>query len=1203
MFKHIFSFELRYWLRSWMVWIFLFVIALLFFGADSSDSVTIGGGLSNTLRNSAFNIQNFYSIVAIFTALMAPAFLNSAAARDFSLNTYQILFSTPLKRFDFLLGRFLGAALVSAIPMAGVSIAILLAKHMPWVDPERWGPVVWKAHLHGFFYLALPDAILLAAIIFAVAIIARNEIVSFIAVLLLIAGYGIGDSLLQSVEYDRLGALLDPFGARTFTYVTKYWTVAERNTQSIPLSGLLLWNRLLWLGVAAAIFLFAYSRFTFSERNKKVRVKMQEAPATGPAPVSSAPPPLPAVTFYDAPWRKFLASLKIDFLGTVKSTAFIVILAAALLNSIPSIIFSATTGPYGDSTFPVTYWIINLIQGTLYAFLLALVIYYAGVLAWKDRDSRMDEISDALPSPEWVTYASRLVSLLGIIMAVLALMIVSGVIVQASYGFHHYQIGLYIKDILFRDATLFVFYSVLAFLIHALSPNKYIGYFLYLTVFFVNLFIWTPINIASHLMRFASRPGITYSDFYRDVPYRAAWDWFTLYWTCFVALLAILTVMFWPRGKQMTWAQRFRNAGLRFTPAWRALTALFVIGFVATGAWAYYNTKVVNPVRGPKDILREQADYEKSYKQFEKKLQPRTRSIKYAIDIYPETRSLSMIGDAVIENPYTQPLDEIHFSLDRRYDATIEIPGATLAKDNKRLNYRIYKFLPPMAPGEKRTVHTVVKTNPRGFENELSNPEVVQDGTFFNNSIGPTVGYSAGNELTDPNDRKKYGLGDQVLMPPLERNCTADCMENYIGNHTDWVDMETVISTSADQMAVAPGSLVRQWQENGRNYYDYKFDHPSLAFGSFISARYEVAREDWNGIKIEVYYIKEHPWNVPRMLKSVEKSLDYYTRNFGPYYHKEARIIEFPRVATFAQAFPGTMPYSEGIGFIANLEKPDDIDMVYYVVAHEMGHQWWAHQVIGANMEGATLLSETMAQYSALMVMEKEYGRDIMRKFLRYEMDNYLQNRGRERQKERPLLTVESQQGYIHYRKGSVVLYYLKEMIGEDAVNRALRKIVQKYAYAQPPYPTSWDLFDALKEQTPPQYQYLLKDLFEDITIFSNRTTDASAVKRADGKYDVTIKIETHKFKADAKGNETEVPVDDWIDIGAFAKPEKKKKYGKTLYRQRLHMTSAYSTQTFTTDEEPDQAGVDPFLLLIDRIPDDNLKKVTVTNAPATTGK
>jgi hypothetical protein len=140
---------------------------------------------------------------------------------------------------------------------------------------------------------------------------------------------------------------------------------------------------------------------------------------------------------------------------------------------------------------------------------------------------------------------------------------------------------------------------------------------------------------------------------------------------------------------------------------------------------------------------------------------------------------------------------------------------------------------------------------------------------------------------------------------------------------------------------------------------------------------------------------------------------------------------------------------------------------------------------------------------------------------------------------------------------------------------------------------------DALSEQTPPQYQNLIKDLFEDITLFSNRALDATAHRRADGKYDVTLDIECHKFKADAKGNETEVPVDDWIDIGAFAKPENGRKYGRTLYRDRVHVSQARSRYEFATAELPEQAGVDPFLLLVDRIPEDNTKKVTLAGPAA----
>jgi aminopeptidase N len=247
-------------------------------------------------------------------------------------------------------------------------------------------------------------------------------------------------------------------------------------------------------------------------------------------------------------------------------------------------------------------------------------------------------------------------------------------------------------------------------------------------------------------------------------------------------------------------------------------------------------------------------------------------------------------------------------------------------------------------------------------------------------------------------------------------------------------------------------------------------------------------------------------------------------------------------------------------------------------------------------MQGATSLSETLAQYSALMVMEHEYGQDTMRKFMQYEMDNYLRSRGAERLKERPLMRVDASQGYIHYRKGSVVMYYLRQMIGEDAVNRALRKVLAQYRYAPAPYPTSYALVDALREQTPPQYQYLLKDLFEDITLFSNRTLNATAKKRPDGKYDVTVQLETHKYKADAKGVETEVPVDDWIEVGALAAPEKGKRFGKVLARQMIHMTGKGGTYTFATDTKPDKAGVDPLLLLVDRVPDDNLKKVDIVN-------
>src|SRR5580658_4964490 len=167
MLRHIVAFEIRYWLRSWMLWIFLLIIAALIFFATATDHVTIGGALSNTYRNAPFVIENYYSFMGLFTLLMIPAFVNSAAARDFSYRTHEIIFSTPLRRRDYLIGRFTGATLVAVVPTLGVSIGILLAKYMPWVDATRWEGINWTAHWQGVVVFAIPNTIFMCAILFA----------------------------------------------------------------------------------------------------------------------------------------------------------------------------------------------------------------------------------------------------------------------------------------------------------------------------------------------------------------------------------------------------------------------------------------------------------------------------------------------------------------------------------------------------------------------------------------------------------------------------------------------------------------------------------------------------------------------------------------------------------------------------------------------------------------------------------------------------------------------------------------------------------------------------------------------------------------------------------------------------------------------------------------------------------------------------
>lgn len=1192
MFSTFFNLEIRSGLRAPMTWIFLFLFALLTFFATVSDNVTIGASFGNIYKNAPYVIQTWYGVFSVLSLLLLTAYLNTAAIRDFEYKTAQIVFSTPIQKANYYFGHFLGALLISIIPLLGISlglwIGVAINSFTEWLDPERFGPFEIMGHINSLITLVIPNTIFAGGILFTIAALTRSTLYSFISAMVLLAGYIIAGNLIGNIDNEWLGAMLDPFGFRALSTVSKYWTVDDKNTSSVSiLNGMMLLNRLIWMSVGIAVLLFGYFRFSFAERRKKGKKKEEEIDAYQIKQLEHMPKV--ATTFgWNTTISQYISQLKSNFLGVVKSAPFILLAFIGLINMVSGL--ASSTQAYGTHNFPVTYEMVEIIRGTYYLFVTAIVAYYSGYLVWQERRVKVNEIYDAMPTLNWTDFLAKFKTIVGIVFLLNALAIIAGVLFQSIAGYGRFELGVYIRELLIIDLLAFTFIAALFLLIHALSPNMYLGFFLCIVILVVNTFAWSALRISTNMVAFGATPGYTISEFYGYRPYASGLFWFNTYWGIFSAILAVAAVCFWPRGVEKSFAKRLSIAALEWR-RYRGAGLSAIVLFILCGAWVYYNTLVVNAYDGGKEREKQTVRYEKEYKKFDGKKQPRIYDVKYDIKIFPKERAIEANGILQLRNPYDEPLDSLLVAVPNDPEFAMTSDRIKLLKMDDKVKFAIYQIDPPLLPFDSMELSFNSDYTAEGFENELTVEEVMTNGTFFSSpGIAPRFGYQTSRELSSKNLRKKYGLPEKDPFPILSQQDTFNRRNSYIANDADWVNVETIISTSDDQIAIGPGSLRKQWTEGGRNYYQYQLDHKSLNFYSFMSADYEVAKEKWNGIDFEVYYQKEHDANVGRMLKSMRKSVEYFTENFGPYYHKQCRIIEFPRIASFAQAFPGTMPYSESIGFIEDYrEEEDDIDMVYYVVAHEMGHQWWAHQECGAEMQGGVFLVETLAQYSALMVMEEEYGRDIMRKFLEYEADIYLRGRGRERRKEQPLGKCENQ-GYIHYRKGSVVMYYLKEMIGEENVNKALRVFLDKFKYAEPPYPVSIDLIDEFEKVTPDSLKYIIDDLFWDITLFENRTESAEYKELDNGQFEVTLEVSCRKLKADDLGKETAVAINDWIDIGAFAKPEGNKKYGKTLYRKRVKIDKEKNTFTFTVDEKPDQAGIDPFRLLIDRNPEDNVR-------------
>jgi ABC-2 type transport system permease protein len=435
---------------------------------------------------------------------------------------------------------------------------------------------------------------------------------------------------------------------------------------------------------------------------------------------------------------------------------------------------------------------------------------------------------------------------------------------------------------------------------------------------------------------------------------------------------------------------------------------------------------------------------------------------------------------------------------------------------------------------------------------------------------------------------------------------------NLFTPNADWITYHTVVSTSDDQIAIAPGYLQREWKKDGRRYFEYSMGAThTLDFFAYLSGRYATRKEVYAGangnVNLEVYYDPAHPYDVDDMLATSRDGLAYYQKNFSPFQFTQYRIMEFPRYRTFAQSFPNTVPFSEAIGFIARMEKPTDIDLTYFVTAHELAHQWWGHQLIGGNVEGSNMMSETLAEYSAYMLMRQKYGPDYMHKVLRHYLDRYLRGRAGETRHEPPLALVQ-REAYVWYEKGGQIMYTLADYVGEDKINLALHNFLMQYRYANAlnqvdatdstrgaqsmdgAYPDTRMLEAALRAQTPPEFQYLIDDGFDRIVLYDNKALAATWKKTADGKYEVTLDVQARKVQSDGNGVESPMTLNDYIDIGVFkgAKDEE-----KPLYMKREKISQEHLRYTIVVDEQPTRAGIDPYNKLIDRIADDNMIEVT----------
>ena len=1272
MFRHIAAFEWRYQVKSPVFWVGCLIYFLMAFFAVASDSVQFGS-IGNVHKNAPYAVLFLLSFMGVFAVFVTMAIVANVVVRDDETGFAPIIRATSVGKASYLGGRFFGACAAAFVALAMMPLGALLGSVMPWVDFEKFGPVMPGNYLFALIALQLPTLLITAAIFFAIATATRSMLWSSVgAVALFGLFFAVRGATRNDPVWEHVAAILDPFGFSSLQYATKYWTTFERNTFLPPLTGVLLTNRLLWVALAAIVFAVGYRRFRFETRFEKPNV---DAAASGDEPVKSVKlsraqkaarrhqgeldalgehnpagvrevlaaanrrsastlPDVPPATAATARAQLWELS-KVDMAFVFRSPAYYVLIVIGLLLASINLFFGGEI--LGSPSYPVTRLMVETLNGSFTLFPLILAIFYAGELVWRDRDRRMHEIIDATAAPDWTHLVPKIVAIVAVLVSSALIAVLAAIAFQTLHGYFRFEIGAYLAWFVWPMSVTAVLFAVLAVIVQVVAPHKYIGWAAML-VYIVVTSVLSTFGFEHNLYAYANTPPVPLSDMNGLSRFWIGQVWFQVYWAAFATMLLVFAHALWRRGTTVALRARLRQARHHLRGRALATLAGATAVWLGTGAWIFYNTNVLNRYITQPEQEQLSADVEKTLLPYEKVIQPRVADVTLAVELFPRQARAVTHGTYTLVNRSEQPIPVLHLQWAQNLELdSVSFAGATVLTDYPRLHYRIYKLATPLQPGETRTLAFTTTLQERGFANGRPLTAVVPNGSFMNNfEIAPAVGFVRVGLLEDRAKRRKYGLPPELRPAKLEDESARRL--NVLSHDSDWVNSDITITTDGDQTPIAPGQTISDTgltnDPDARRTVHFKSDAPINQFFSIQSGRYAIKSAVWHApalagqpahdVALAVYYAPGHEYNVDRMLKAMTESLALFSKEFTPYQFKQARIVEFPAYAVFAQSFANTIPFSEGIGFIQHWTDPTKIDVATYVTAHEIGHQWWGHQLVPADQQGAAMLTETFAQYSALLVMEQHYGKDQVRRFLKYELDRYLRSRGGQPLDELPLDRVEDQD-YIYYRKGSVAMYWAKEALGEQVVNAAMRKLLAQYAFKGAPYANTTDFLRLLRAEAGPKNQALIDDLFDRITLLDLKATDAVATKQPNGKYSVKFDIEARKFDVDGAGKESEVPMDENVEIGVFsAKPGAKdfdassvlklvdlpirhgaapavadvpstvggRRWIAPFWNDHNARATSGTPITIEVDARPTWVGIDPYNKRIDRNSDDNLTQV-----------
>jgi ABC-2 type transport system permease protein len=1036
-----------------------YIVALLLccFGwfAGSNFNLSVGKGV---YLNSPYTTGFMLGLLSLSIVFIATVTGTQLLFKEWDARFNLLLFSTTITKKQFTSGRFLSFYLITLTGFLLLAVGFMFGQSVRSGTNMQQGFQLTR-YAYPFLLFACVNTFFVCSVLSVIAWLTKNKLLVAVSGIMLYIFYMItllfsgspfmAQSIPNSVQAQQISALADPFGLSPYFFVSKHFSVVQRNTNIVPLTGVLLINRLLVITVSCFLLLIGRKYFSITAA-KTTHKKREAAIAATTMPVAYKT----AIVAYSSKQqiRAVLSFLKTDLIYIFKGIP--VIIAAILL------LFNLGMEMYAEIEkgirLPQKYASSGLMASTILENLhlpcVLLVLYYANDLYWRSSIARfsMLENTTAFSASK---YAGNWLSSSVLIFFLTALSIIAGLIFQVGYHYPHIEWKPYAGVLLFNSMPL-VLLAGFVLLLNRLIPNKYVALGVTLIIAIVTASPLAAKFISNPLLRFFTAFRGVYSDFNGYGNYTASFLQRLLFGFAVIIILWQIARMIQLKKYHAT------SIGvlILLIPASIFFASKFLNGYLPTNK---------------QQALEWAADYEKQYRKYQTIAQPVITDVNTQVHLFPSANRYIVEGSYLLKNNTTTPIQKILlcFNNDLKIDKAQFATAFEIVNIIQHNSEIILKQA--LAPNDSARLNFTISYSWQPVNGHKSFNAIIQNGSFMRISrYYPQIGYQPGYELADTTQRKQFGLGAATSLKKVEEERTPA---------NDFINLEMTIDTEQGQTAVGSGELIKQWMDNGRNYFQYKTPAPVPFRFAVSSANYQVTSILHQGIKITVLYHPKHTENVAHLISNARLTLDYCQHNFGVYPYKS---VTFAEVSSFtrgfaATAYPATIFMTEDMVFHANIKADEQQDVINELAGHELAHLWWGdHQMAPDEREGAAMLTESLAMYTEMMLYKKMYGKEKMMQRIKMHQQIYDAEKGFTTNE--PLYKVTNANTHISYSKGAVVMVQLSELIGEATVNKALRQLLK--AVKQSAHkPVSIDCIDALLQVSDKQYHHQIKKLLMQI--------------------------------------------------------------------------------------------------------------------------